>query len=128
MLLWVQPKIKLAFWAASAHCQVIHIQSFIHQYLHILLLRGTLNPFIPQPVLILGVAPTQVQDHALGPVEPQVVLMGPSLKPVRVSLDDIPALGFVSCTTHLGVTCKLADGALNSIVYVTDEGIKQYWS
>ncbi|KAK4832887.1 hypothetical protein QYF61_026437, partial [Mycteria americana] len=40
---------------------------------------AALNPFIPQPVLIPGVAPTQVQDFALGLVEPHEVHMGPLL-------------------------------------------------
>ncbi|KAK4832233.1 hypothetical protein QYF61_021147 [Mycteria americana] len=47
-----------------------HVQLFIHQYLQVLLLRAPLNPFIPQSVLILGIAPTQVHDLALGLVEP----------------------------------------------------------
>ncbi|KAK4817048.1 hypothetical protein QYF61_026356 [Mycteria americana] len=67
---------------------------FIHQYPQVLLSRAALNPFIPQPVLILGVAPTQVP------------------------LDDIPSFWRVNCTTQLGVICKLAEGALNLTVNV----------
>jgi len=44
---------------------VAHVQLFIPQYTQVLLLRAALNPFIPQSVLILGVAPTQMQDLAL---------------------------------------------------------------
>jgi len=47
-----------------------HVQLFIHQYPQVLLGRAALNPFIPQPVLIPGVALTQVQDPALGLLEP----------------------------------------------------------
>ena len=47
-----------------------HVQFFIQQYPQVLLGRAALNPFIPSPVLILGVAPTHVQDLALGLVEP----------------------------------------------------------
>ncbi|KAK4822933.1 hypothetical protein QYF61_023433 [Mycteria americana] len=36
-----------------------HVQLFTHQYPQVLLSRAALNPFIPQPVLIAGVAPTQ---------------------------------------------------------------------
>ena len=49
---------------------------FVHQYPQVLLSRAALNPFIPELVLILGVAPTQVQDVALGLVEPHEVHMG----------------------------------------------------
>jgi len=41
---------------------VAHVQLFIHQYPQVLLGRAALNPSIPQPVLIPGVALTQVQD------------------------------------------------------------------
>jgi len=50
-----------------------HVQLFIDQYPQVLLGRAALNPFIPQPVLILGVALTQMQDLALGLVEPHEV-------------------------------------------------------
>ncbi|KAK4822133.1 LOW QUALITY PROTEIN: hypothetical protein QYF61_010256 [Mycteria americana] len=60
--------------------------------------RAALNSFIPQPVLIPGVALTQVP------------------------LNGIPSLRHVNCTTQLGVICKSAEGALNPTVYVIDEG------
>ena len=54
--------------------------------------------------------------------------MSPPLKPVQVPLDSIPSLKHVNCTTQLGVTCKLAEGALDSIVYVIDEGVEEHRS
>ena len=39
---------------------VAHDQLFIHQYPQVLLDRAALNPFVPQPVMIPEVAPTQV--------------------------------------------------------------------
>jgi len=53
-------------------------------YHPVLILRAALNPFIPQPVLILGAAPTHVQDLALGYVEPHEVHTGPLLELVHV--------------------------------------------
>ena len=47
---------------------------------------------------------------------------------VQVPLDCILSFWCVNCTTHIDVICKLAEGALDSIVFVTDEDIKQYWS
>ena len=90
-----------------------HVQLFIHHYPQVLLRRAALNPFIPQPVLILGVALTQVQDLALGLVEPHEVHMGPLFRLVQVPLDGIPSLGHVNRTTQLGVIHKLAEGALD---------------
>ena len=75
------------------HTLLAHVQLFIHQYPHVLLCRVALNPFIPQPVLIWGVALTQVQDLSLGIVELHEVHMGPLLEIVQVPLHGIPSLG-----------------------------------
>ncbi|KAK4830883.1 hypothetical protein QYF61_013812 [Mycteria americana] len=85
-----------------------HVQLSIHQYPQVPLPRAALNHIIPQPVLILGIALTQVQDLALGLVEPHEVHTGPLLQIVQVPLDGIPSLRRVNCTTQLGVICKLA--------------------
>ncbi|KAK4806146.1 hypothetical protein QYF61_001069 [Mycteria americana] len=90
-----------------------HVQFFIHQYPQVLLCRAALNAFITQSVLILGTAPTQVQDLALGLVELHEVRTGLLLQPVKVPLDGIPSLRHVNCTTQLGVIRNLAEGALN---------------
>ncbi|PKU47022.1 hypothetical protein llap_2675 [Limosa lapponica baueri] len=93
------------------------VQLFIQQYLQVLLGRAAPNPFIPQLVLI----PAQVKDPALGFFEPYEVHTGPLLEIVQVPLAGILSLGCVSCTTQLGVICKLAEGALNPTVHVIDE-------
>ena len=95
------------------HTLPAHVQLFVHQYPEVFLGRATLNPFIPQTVLILGVALAQVQDPALGHVKPHEVHTGPLLKLVQVPLDGILLLRCVDCTTQVGVFCKLSEGALN---------------
>ena len=60
-----------------------------------------------------GVAPTHVQELALGLVEPHEVHTGPLLKLVQVPLDGILSLRHVDHTTQLSVICKLAGGALD---------------
>jgi len=74
------------------HTMLVHVQFFNHQYLQVILCRVTFNPFILWSVLILGIAPTQVQGLALGLIEPHVVLMGPFLEPVKVPLDGVISL------------------------------------
>ncbi|PKU42438.1 hypothetical protein llap_7238 [Limosa lapponica baueri] len=110
------------------HTLPAHIQVFIYQYPQVLLGTAALNPFVPHPALISGVELTQVQNLALGLVEPHVVHTGTLPEPVQVPLGDIPSLRCVNCTTHLGAVCKLAEGALDPIAYVIDEDIKQCWS
>ena len=82
-----------------------------------LLGRAALNPIILQPVLILGIAPIHMQVPALGHVELHEVRTGP---PLKVPLDGIPSLRHVDCTTQLGVVAKLAEGAFDPTVCVTD--------
>jgi len=85
----------------------------MHEYRQVLLGRAALNTLIPQPVLISGVALAQVQDPALGPVEPHEIHTGPLLELVQVPLDGSPSLRHVDYTTQLGVICELDEGALD---------------
>ena len=73
-------------------------------------------------------APAQVQDLALGLVEPHEVHMGTLPELVQVRLDGIPSLRRVSRTAQLGVICRLAEGVLYLAVYVIGEDIKRYRS
>ncbi|KAK4827794.1 hypothetical protein QYF61_021747 [Mycteria americana] len=105
-----------------------HVDLVINQQPQVLLLRSALNPFSTQAVFVFGIAPTHVQDLALGLVELHEACTGPSLKPVKVPLDGIPSLQSIDCTTQLGVVSKLAEGALNPTVHVTDKDVKQHQS
>jgi len=100
---------------------------YIHQHPQVLLGRAALNPSIPQPVSIVGVAANNVQDLALG-LEPHEVHTGPLFELVQVPLDGIPSLRHVDCTPQLGVICKLAEGAVDPTVHIIDEDVKQQWS
>jgi len=90
-----------------------HVQLLIYQYLQVLLGRAALNPFIPQSVLRLEIASVQVQDLALGLVEPHEVHTRPVLQLVQVPLNGVLSFWCVNCTTQIGVICKLAKGALD---------------
>lgn len=61
----------------------------IHQHPQVLFSRAVPRPYIPQLVLIAGVAMTQVQV--------------PTVYPVQVSLDGIPCLRHIDHTTQSGV-------------------------
>ena len=60
-------------------------------------------PFSAQPVSVLGIVLTQMQDLALGLIELHEVGLGRPLKPVHIPWNDIPSLLCVNCTTQLGV-------------------------
>ncbi|GAB0208383.1 cAMP-dependent protein kinase inhibitor alpha [Grus japonensis] len=107
------------------HILPAHVELLINQYPQVLLLKATLNPLSAQPVVVLGIVPTHVQDLALGLVELHAVLMASPLQPVKVPLDGIPSLQHVDHTTQLGVVSKLAEGALDPTVHVANKDIKQ---
>lgn len=88
MLLLIQSTIWLAFWLASARTFPHHVKLFIHQDPQVLL-RVALSKFSAQPVFVLGIAPTQVQDLAHGLVDLHEFFLGPPAKSVSVPLDGI---------------------------------------
>ncbi|KAK4820014.1 hypothetical protein QYF61_017393 [Mycteria americana] len=110
------------------HTLLAHVQFFVHQYPQVLFHRAALDHIMPQPVLKPRIAPTQVSDPALGLVEPHEVHTSPLLQLVQVPQDDILSFWCVNCTTQLGVICRIAEGALDLTVSITDENIEQHWS
>jgi len=58
---------------------------------------------------------TQVQDLALGLVEPHTIGLGPLIQPVQVPLQSLPTLEQIDTPTQCGVTCKLTEGALDPV-------------
>ena len=54
--------------------------------------------------------------------------MGPVLQPVQVPLDGFPSFQRIGCTTQLGVIRKLAEGALDAVIYVIDKDVEEHRS
>lgn len=69
-----------------------HIKLFINRYPQILFLRAVLSPSLAQPVFVLEIALTQVQDLSLDLVDHHEVCMSPPLKAIKVHFYDIPSL------------------------------------
>ncbi|KAK4823558.1 hypothetical protein QYF61_003302 [Mycteria americana] len=89
--------------------------------------QAAFQPLFPKPAALHGVAVTQVQDLALGLLEPHTIDLGPSIQPVQVPLQSLPTLKQINTPTQLGVICKLTDGAINPFVQIIDKDIKQNW-
>lgn len=85
----------------------------VGQYPQVHVGRAAFNPSIPQSVLVLEVAPSQVQCLELGFAEPHEVSMGPLLELVQIPVDGIPPLRCGNCTTQLGGICRLGEGVLD---------------
>ncbi|KAK4830892.1 hypothetical protein QYF61_013821 [Mycteria americana] len=104
-----------------------HIQAAVNQHPRVLFHQAAFQPLFPKPVALHGVAVTQVQDLALGLVEPHTIDLGPSIQPVQVPLQSLPTLKQINTPAQLGVICKLTEGALDPLVQIIDKDVKQNW-
>lgn len=98
MLLFMHSRILLPFSAATVHCWLLHkilSASIPKPFL-------AFSPFIPQFVLPLGIASTQVIELTLGFVELHEVYMRPILKLVHISLDGVLSHSHINSTAQLG--------------------------
>lgn len=65
--------------------------------------------------MALEIFPGQVQDLECCLVELDEFHMDPLLELINLLLDNIPSPRHVNHTTQLGVVCKFAEGALDSL-------------
>ena len=119
----MQPRTQLAFWAASAHYRLMSSfsstgtpKSFSTE-----LLSGRSSP---SSYKYLGLPQPKCSTLHLALLN----LMAPLLQPVQIPLDGFPSFQRINCPTQLGVIRKLAEGALDAIVYVIDEDIEEHRS
>ena len=81
----------------------------------------------PQLVLIAEVSLTQVQDPALGFVEPHEIDPVPLLSLSRsLWMASCPLSVSTTHTTQLGILHKVAEAALDPAADVVDEGVKEH--
>ncbi|KAK4813467.1 hypothetical protein QYF61_006258 [Mycteria americana] len=104
-----------------------HIQLAVNQHPQVLLCQAAFQPLFPKPVALHGVAVAQVQDPALGLVEPHTIGPSPSIQPVQVPLQSLPPLKQINTPTQLGVICKLTESTLDPLIQIIDKDIKQNW-
>ncbi|KAK4810335.1 hypothetical protein QYF61_019138 [Mycteria americana] len=104
-----------------------HIQAAANQHSQVLFCQAAFQPLFPKPVALHGVAVTQVQDLALGLVEPHTIGLGPLIQPVQVPLQSLPPINQINTPAQLGVVCKRIEGAFDPFVQIIDKDIKQHW-
>jgi len=82
----------------------------------------------PEPVLVHGVVPPQVQDPALMLVELHEVPLHPTLQYVQVSLNGSTTFWCICHSSQLGVISKSAEGTLSPFMQVIGEEVEQHWA
>ncbi|PKU42626.1 glycoprotein xg [Limosa lapponica baueri] len=90
--------------------------------------QSCLQQVNPQPVLVQGVIPPQVQHPTLAFVEVPQVPLCPALQPVQVSLDGVTAFWCVSHPFQFCVINKLAEGTFHPFIQIIDEYIEEDWT
>ncbi|PKU43084.1 hypothetical protein llap_6600 [Limosa lapponica baueri] len=84
-----------------------------------------LQPLCPKPGALPGVGGTQGQDPALGLVEPHPIGLSPSIQPVQIPLQRLSTLQQINTPTQLGVIYILTEGALDPLIQIIDENVKE---
>ncbi|PKU42718.1 hypothetical protein llap_6967 [Limosa lapponica baueri] len=105
-----------------------HGHPIVHQNSQVFLHRAALQLVSPQPVLVHGVIPLQVQDPTLALVEFHQVPLCPTLQPVQVLLYGGTAFWYASHPSQFCVISKPAAGALHPFIQVIDEYIEEDWT
>ncbi|KAK4824318.1 LOW QUALITY PROTEIN: hypothetical protein QYF61_013593 [Mycteria americana] len=67
-----------------------HIQAAVNQHSQVLFCLAAFQPLFPKSVALHVVVVTQVQDPALGLVEPHTVGLSPSIQPAQIPLSTLP--------------------------------------
>lgn len=88
------------------------------------LCQATFKALIPKPVALHEVSATQLQDPVFGLVECHTVSLSPPSQPVQVPLQSLPCLQKISTPAQLGIVSELNEGALDTLVGVTDKVVK----
>ncbi|KAK4816001.1 hypothetical protein QYF61_010869 [Mycteria americana] len=89
-----------------------HIQLAVDQHPQALFHQAAFQPLFSKPVVLHGVLVVQVQDLALGLVEPYIIGLGPLIRPVQIPLQSLPPLKQINTPTQLGVVCKLTENRI----------------
>lgn len=113
-ILLMQPRIWLAFWATNTASSYVMFHPAVPP-------RLSLHQFIPQPILVLGIAPALVQH---------LIEVWGSLGPTSQACQCPPG-GYLFPLTHtstaplhLGVIYKPVEGAFNPTACVINEDVK----
>ncbi|GAB0184594.1 hypothetical protein GRJ2_000924700 [Grus japonensis] len=104
-----------------------HVQPAVNQHPQVPFRQAAFQLLFPKPVVLPGVVVTQVQDLALGLVEPHTIGLHPSIQPAQIPLQSLPTLKQIDTPTQSGVICKLTEGALNPLIQIIDKDIKWDW-
>ncbi|RMB94723.1 hypothetical protein DUI87_28836 [Hirundo rustica rustica] len=119
----IQARMPLALLATWAHCWLMFCHW--HPYPQVPFLLGTVQPHLPQPITLQGVAVAKVQDSALGLTKLQLVGLCPPIQLVQISLQSHPTFQEIDTCSQLSVIRKFTNQRFNTLIHVINKGIEQ---
>ncbi|RMB92479.1 hypothetical protein DUI87_31121 [Hirundo rustica rustica] len=119
----IQARMPLALLATWAHCWLMFCHW--HPYPQVPFLLGTVQPHLPQPITLRGVAEAKVQDSALGLTQLQLVGLCPPIQVVQISLQSHPTFQEIDTRSQLSVIRKFTNQRFNTLIHVINKGIEQ---
>jgi len=122
-LFLIQVRMPLAF-LGHLGTLLAHVQSAVNQHPKILFHLAASQPLLPKPVTLHGVVVTEVQDTPFSLVETPTTGLGASIQSAQILLQSLPSLK-INTPTQFGVICKLTEGALNPLIQIVGEDVKQ---
>ena len=118
--------VPLAFSATWAHCWLTF--SRLSANSPAAFTSRKLSRHCSKPVVLPGVAVAKMQDPALGLVELHPVGLSPVIQPVQIPLQGLTTARQINTSSQFGVTCKLTEGALNSIIQIISKRYFKRWA
>jgi len=104
---------------------VAHAQLRDYQETQVLFYQAAFWLGDPQRTLVSGIVPPQVQGFTLPLGDIREALVRLFLQPVEVTLDGSTTLAHISHSSQFGVTSKLAEDELYSIIQTINKDVEQ---
>jgi len=83
------------------------------------------QPLCHKSVALPGIVVAEVQDPAHGLVEFHPIGLSAAVQHIQIHLSGFPTLRQINTFSHLGMTCKRTEGAVNLLIQVINKDIKQ---
>ncbi|GAB0208543.1 macrophage immunometabolism regulator [Grus japonensis] len=122
----IKQRCGLPSWLPG-HTLLTPTEPAANQHPQIPFCRAALQPLLSQSMLVSGITPSQVLNLAFVLVKFHAIDDCPMLQSIQIPLQGPSSLERVNSTSQFSIVSKLANGAFNSCIQITDKNIEQNW-
>ncbi|KAJ7419506.1 integral membrane protein dgcr2 idd [Pitangus sulphuratus] len=98
-----------------------HVQFAANKHTKVLFCQAAFQPLFPKYVMLYRVIVTELQDPALGLLEPHNIGLSPLIQPVQIPLQNLPTFQQINTVTQLSIICEPTEGALDPLVQIINK-------